>query len=89
LAVNKYLLILKITQISTKYVIMQIIILILLVIIVFIILLTIGFMRWKKSAIRILNDGEVMKTSNGEIHYKLTGEGPVLFFMHGGPGGTD
>jgi pimeloyl-ACP methyl ester carboxylesterase len=68
---------------------MQIIILILLVIIVFIILLTIGFMRWKKSAIRILNDGEVMKTSNGEIHYKLTGEGPVLFFMHGGPGGTD
>ena len=25
----------------------------------------------------------------GEIHYKLTGEGPVLFFMHGGPGGID
>ncbi|MHA1487435.1 MAG: alpha/beta fold hydrolase, partial [Promethearchaeota archaeon] len=25
----------------------------------------------------------------GKIHYKLTGEGPVLFFMHGGPGGID
>ncbi len=65
------------------------IIVVLLVIVVFIILLTISFKRWKKSAIRVLDDGEVMETAIGKIHYKLTGEGPVLFFMHGGPGGID
>ena len=68
---------------------MQTIIFVLLVIVVFIILLTIGFKRWKKSAIRVMDDGEVMETAMGKIHYKLTGEGPVLFFMHGGPGGID
>jgi len=68
---------------------MQILISVLLVIIVFIILLTIGFMKWKKTAIRVMEDGEVMETSIGKLHYKLTGEGPVLFFMHGGPGGID
>ena len=62
---------------------------VLLVIMVFIILLTIGFMKWKKTAIRVMEDGEVMETSIGKLHYKLTGEGPVLFFMHGGPGGID
>jgi len=56
---------------------------------VFIILLIISFRRWKKSAIRVMDDGEVMKTNLGEIHYKLTGDGRVLFFMHGGPGGID
>ncbi|NVM46671.1 MAG: alpha/beta hydrolase [Candidatus Lokiarchaeota archaeon] len=30
-----------------------------------------------------------METTMGKIHFKLTGEGPVLFFMHGGPGGID
>ena len=30
-----------------------------------------------------------MEIAMGKIHYKLTGEGPVLFFMHGGPGGID
>jgi len=48
-----------------------------------------GFMRWKKSAFRVMDDGEVIETAMGKIHYKLTGEGPVLFFMHGGPGGID
>jgi pimeloyl-ACP methyl ester carboxylesterase len=51
--------------------------------------LIIGFKKWKKSAMRIMDDGEVMETAMGKIHYKLTGEGPVLFFMHGGPGGID
>ncbi|MFX0152307.1 MAG: alpha/beta fold hydrolase, partial [Candidatus Hodarchaeota archaeon] len=46
-------------------------------------------MRWKKSALRVMDDGEVMETATGKIHYKLIGEGPVLFFMHGGPGGID
>jgi len=55
----------------------------------FIIFLIISYLRWKKSAIRIMDDGEVMETAMGKIHYKLTGEGPVLFFMHGGPGGID
>ncbi len=68
---------------------MQTIIFVLLVIVVSIILLTIGFKRWKKSAIRVMDGGEVMETATGKIHYNLTGEGPVLFFMHGGPGGID
>ncbi|MHA1218210.1 MAG: alpha/beta fold hydrolase [Candidatus Heimdallarchaeaceae archaeon] len=59
------------------------------VIVVLIILLRIRFMRWKKSASRVMDDGEVIETDMGKIHYKLTGEGPVLFFMHGGPGGID
>ncbi len=46
-------------------------------------------MKLKKSEIRLMDDGEVMETAMGIIHYKLTGEGPVLFFMHGGPGGID
>jgi len=65
------------------------IILVLLVIVAFIIFLIIGFKRWKKSASLIMEDGEVMETSIGKLHYKLLGEGPVLFFMHGGPGGID
>ncbi len=68
---------------------MQSIIITLSVIVIFIILLGIGYMRWKKSASRVMDDGEIMETSMGKIHYKLTGEGPVLFFMHGGPGGID
>jgi hypothetical protein len=68
---------------------MQIILFVLLLILVFIILLIISFKRWKKSAIRVMDEGEVMETTIGKIHYKLTGEGPVLFFMHGGPGGID
>lgn len=68
---------------------MQTIVFVLIVIVIFIILLIIGFKRWKKSAISVMNDGEVMETAKGNIHYKLTGDGPVLFFMHGGPGGID
>lgn len=30
-----------------------------------------------------------MDLPSGKIHYRLIGEGPVLFFMHGGPGGID
>ncbi len=67
----------------------QPIVIVLIVIVVFIILLSIIYMRWKKSALRVMDDGEVMETAMGKIHYKLTGEGPVLFFMHGGPGGID
>ncbi len=59
------------------------------VILVIIILLRISFVRWKKSASRVMGDGEVMETVMGKLHYKLTGKGPVLFFMHGGPGGID
>ena len=59
------------------------------VIVIFIILLRIGFVRWKKSASRVMDDGDVMETTMGNIHYKLSGKGPVLFFMHGGPGGID
>jgi len=68
---------------------MQIILFVLLLIVVFIILLIVGFKRWKKSASKVMDDGEVMETAIGKIHYTLSGKGPVLFFMHGGPGGID
>jgi len=59
------------------------------VILVIIILLRIVFLRWKNSASRVMEDGEVMEIARGKLHFKLTGKGPVLFFMHGGPGGID
>lgn len=68
---------------------MQSIVILLIVIAAFLILLTISYMRWKKSVLKVMDDGEVMETAMGKIHYKLTEEGPVLFFMHGGPGGID
>ena len=68
---------------------METFVIVLIVIVFVIILLRIGFIRWKKSASRVMDDGEVMETAMGNLHYKLTGEGPVLFFMHGGPGGID
>ena len=68
---------------------MQTIGIVLIVIVIFIFLLRIGFIRWKNSASRVMADGDVMEKAMGKIHYKLTGEGPVLFFMHGGPGGID
>lgn len=74
---------------SRKDFIMHPIIIVLLVIVVFIILLTIGFKRWKHSAMKIMEEGEVMETATGKLHYNLIGKGPILFFMHGGPGGID
>jgi len=68
---------------------MQTIVIILVAIIIVIILLRIGFVRWKKTASRVMEDGEVIETTTGKLHYKLSGNGPVLFFMHGGPGGID
>jgi len=68
---------------------MQTIVIVLIVIVIFIVLLRIGFIKWKKSAMRVMDDGEVMETVMGKIHFKLIGKGPVLFFMHGGPGGID
>ena len=62
---------------------------VLIVIAVLILLLIIRYLTWKKSAMRVMDEGEVMETGTGKIHYKLSGEGPVLFFMHGGPGGID
>jgi pimeloyl-ACP methyl ester carboxylesterase len=68
---------------------MQTLLIVLVVIIIFIILLRIFYIRWKKSASSVMDDGKVMEITTGKIHYKLSGEGPVLFFMHGGPGGID
>ncbi|QEE17980.1 alpha/beta hydrolase [Promethearchaeum syntrophicum] len=68
---------------------MEPLLIVLIVIIITIILIRIVYLKWKKSASRAMDDGVVMETAMGKIHYKLTGEGPVLFFMHGGPGGID
>ncbi|MHA1953576.1 MAG: alpha/beta fold hydrolase, partial [Candidatus Heimdallarchaeaceae archaeon] len=58
-------------------------------IIVLIILPRILYVRWVNLASKVMDEGEVIETATGKIHYKLIGEGPVLFFMHGGPGGID
>ena len=62
---------------------------VLIVFVVLIILLIISYVWWKKSATRVMYEGEVIETKIGKIHYKLYGKGPVLFFMLGGPGGID
>ncbi len=49
----------------------------------------IGFIIWKETASKVMDEGEIMDLPSGKIHYRLIGDGPVLFFMHGGPGGID
>jgi hypothetical protein len=51
---------------------MQTIVIVLVLISVFIILMRISFIRWKKSASRVMDDGEVMETAMGKIQYQLT-----------------
>ena len=60
-------------------------------IILFAIIITIRirYVIWKKSASKVMDEGDIMDLSSGKIHYRLIGSGPVLFFMHGGPGGID
>lgn len=59
------------------------------ILIAIIILIRISYVIWKKSATKIMGEGEIMALPSGKIHYRLIGNGPVLFFMHGGPGGID
>ena len=48
------------------------------------------FRRWKRSLSSILErNSKIAVTSAGEIEYALKGSGPVLLFLHGGPGGYD
>ena len=68
---------------------MHTIFIVLIVVVVLFILLTFSYAWWKNTASRVMYEGEVMETKIGKIHYKLDGKGPVLFFMHGGPGGID
>ena len=48
------------------------------------------YRRWKRILLSKLETGsEIANTSAGEIEYVLKGEGPVVLFLHGGPGGYD
>ncbi|MGY5859815.1 MAG: alpha/beta hydrolase [Candidatus Thorarchaeota archaeon] len=48
------------------------------------------FRRWKRSLSSILEgNSEIANTSAGEIEYATKGSGPVVLFLHGGPGGYD
>ncbi len=48
------------------------------------------FRRWKRILILELeNNSEIAKTSAGDIEYAIRGDGPVVLFLHGGPGGYD
>ncbi len=68
---------------------MAIALIISIILLVIIITVRIGFVVWKKTASRVMDEGEIMDLPSGKIHYRLIGDGPVLFFMHGGPGGID
>jgi pimeloyl-ACP methyl ester carboxylesterase len=54
-----------------------------------IITIVIRYMIWKKAASKVMDEGDIMDLPSGKLHYRLSGNGPVLFFMHGGPGGID
>ncbi|MGD9395901.1 MAG: alpha/beta hydrolase [Candidatus Thorarchaeota archaeon] len=48
------------------------------------------FRRWKRSLLSKLEiSSEIANTAAGEIEYVLRGNGPVVLFLHGGPGGYD
>ncbi|MHA1963250.1 MAG: alpha/beta fold hydrolase [Candidatus Thorarchaeota archaeon] len=50
----------------------------------------ISYRSWKRNLLRALNENsEVATTSRGEIEYVLKGNGPVILFLHGSPGGYD
>jgi len=59
------------------------------IILAIIITIQIKYVIWKRSASKVMGEGEVMDLPSGKIHYRLIGNGPILFFMHGGPGGID
>ncbi len=62
---------------------------VLLIAVIFLILMIFSFLVWKKSALKVMDEGKILETTTGTLHYNLVGKGPVLFFMHGGPGGVD
>ena len=48
------------------------------------------FRRWKRIlSSKLERNSEIAVTSAGEIEYALRGSGPVVLFLHGGPGGYD
>ncbi|MGY5875404.1 MAG: alpha/beta hydrolase [Candidatus Thorarchaeota archaeon] len=48
------------------------------------------FRRWKRIlSSKLERNSEIAVTSAGEIEYALKGSGPVILFLHGGPGGYD
>lgn len=48
------------------------------------------FRRWKRILSSVLEcNSEIAVTTAGEIEYALKGSGPVILFLHGGPGGYD
>ena len=59
------------------------------IVVVTIIITRTRYVIWRKNASKVMDEGDIMDLPSGKIHYRLIGNGPVLFFMHGGPGGID
>ena len=68
---------------------MNITLLISTIILAIIITARIRYVIWRKYASKVMDEGKIIDLPSGKIHYRLIGNGPVLFFMHGGPGGID
>lgn len=49
-----------------------------------------GYRRWKRQLLlRLLSTSRLLETSQGTVEYCLEGNGPVVLFLHGSPGGYD
>ena len=54
------------------------------------IVVLVGFLRWRRAALKRLVEGShIAETRRGPVEYARTGEGLVLVVLHGGMGGWD
>jgi pimeloyl-ACP methyl ester carboxylesterase len=48
------------------------------------------YRRWKQQLLlRLLSTSRLLETRQGTVEYRLEGNGPVVLFLHGSPGGYD
>lgn len=47
-----------------------------------------GYRRWRRQLLlRLLSTSRLLETRQGTVEYRLEGNGPVVLFLHGSPGG--
>ena len=49
-----------------------------------------SYRRWKRAQVERLHaESQLLETARGTVEYQMTGAGPVVLMIHGGPGGYD